>query len=97
MKSLGDAAKQMQADGYSGWDEARDARHEPFREIVEGAEHRVFLSLLRELDKNEHYGGLRWTLDKASGDWMWLCPTHFKIFNPDLPVLLPSKPAPKAN
>ncbi len=92
MKSLGDAAKQMKAEGHSGWDEDHIARHEPFREIVEGAEHRVFHSLLRELDKSEHYGGLKWTLDKASGDWMWLCPQHFKIFNPDLPKLPPSSP-----
>lgn len=87
MKSVGDAAKQIRVDGRSGWDESHDARHEPFREIVEGAEHRVFQSLLRELDPKEHYVGLRWTLDKASGDWLWLCPTHFKVFNPDLPVL----------
>jgi len=92
MKTLGDAAKQLQAEGNSDRHEAHDARHEPFREIVEGSEHRVFHRLLRELDENEHYGGLKWTLDKASGDWLWLYPQHFKIFNPDLPKLPPSRP-----
>jgi hypothetical protein len=52
----------------------------------EGENLRAFHRFLRELDKDRHpkFGGLQKT-DDETGTCLWLCPEHFKVYNPDLP------------
>jgi hypothetical protein len=51
-----------------------------------GAELRVIYDLLHHLDSSHYWGGLRKTMS-PEGDILWLCPEHYKIFDPGLPKL----------
>ncbi|MCX6828768.1 MAG: leucine-rich repeat domain-containing protein [candidate division Zixibacteria bacterium] len=51
-----------------------------------GAELRVIFELLDHLDPSHYWGGLRKT-PSPEGDILWLCPKHYKIFDPGLPKL----------
>ncbi|APZ94289.1 leucine-rich repeat domain-containing protein [Fuerstiella marisgermanici] len=84
MKSLADMCKNVTVDSLRL---VRGNGSNDFREIVESEQHRQFYHLLQDLDPTEIYGGLNWTLNKATGDWLWLCSRHQKVFNPDLPVI----------
>ncbi len=53
---------------------------------AEGAALREFHSLLLELDERRTWGGLKRVLT-PTGDFLWLCPRHFREFEPDLPKL----------
>ena len=52
---------------------------------VEGAGLQEFHALLKEIDQKQTWGGLRRVTAKASGDVLWACPKHYKIYDPDLP------------
>jgi hypothetical protein len=54
---------------------------------ADGAALRDFERLLKVLDSGRKWGGLSRVLDKSSGDWLWLCETHRKQIEPDLPFL----------
>ncbi|MBF0326968.1 MAG: hypothetical protein HQL42_18105 [Alphaproteobacteria bacterium] len=58
-----------------------------------GAELRQLSVLLKELDTTEGWRGLSRVMDKASGDWHWVCPEHRAIYDPPLPDLSPHPPA----
>ncbi|MBN9120904.1 MAG: leucine-rich repeat domain-containing protein [Planctomycetes bacterium] len=49
----------------------------------DGAALREFHKLLRDIDKDSHWGDLRPTATKE-GDYLWMCPEHHKEFNPGL-------------
>jgi internalin A len=51
-----------------------------------GANLRVIYNLLDFLDKGHFWGGLSKTTS-PEGDILWLCPNHYKIFDPGLPEL----------
>ena len=53
---------------------------------AKGAGLRQLQILLTELDRSRHWGGLERALAKT-GDFLWLCPGHFGIFEPGLPRL----------
>lgn len=53
---------------------------------TEGAGLRQLYSLLLELDSSCQWGGLRRALI-PTGDYLWVCPTHYPIFDPGLPSL----------
>ena len=52
----------------------------------EGENLRAFHRFLQQLDEDRHpkFGGLLKTEDET-GTCLWLCPKHFKEYNPDLP------------
>ncbi len=62
-------------------DEGRAISH------VEGAGLREFHALLKEIDKKQTWGGLRRVTAKATGDVLWVCRKHYKIYDPGLPKL----------
>lgn len=49
-----------------------------------GSALRAFHHALRTLDKRQHWGGLQRVIT-PSGQYLWLCPDHFKQFEPDMP------------
>ncbi|HEY1191855.1 MAG TPA: COR domain-containing protein, partial [Gemmata sp.] len=49
----------------------------------DGAALREFHTLLRDIDKSNNWGDLKATATKE-GDYLWLCPEHYKEFNPGL-------------
>jgi small GTP-binding protein len=51
-----------------------------------GADIRIIYELLHHLDSSHKWGGLRKTTS-PEGDILWLCPTHYKTFDPGLPDL----------
>jgi internalin A len=53
---------------------------------ISGAGLRVIYELLHHLDSSHKWGGLRRTTT-PEGDILWLCPTHYKVFDPGLPDL----------
>jgi hypothetical protein len=53
---------------------------------VSGADLRVIYELLHMLDESHYWGGLRQTT-APEGDILWLCPKHYKVFDPGLPDL----------
>ena len=55
---------------------------------AEGAGLRALQTLLLQLDKAKGWGGLR-RVPTKSGDFLWLCPAHYKEFDPGLPILPP--------
>ena len=57
-----------------------------WKEKAEGAALRELHSLLNELDPSRHWGGLRKVRTKT-GDYLWLCPEHYKIYDPGIPKL----------
>ncbi len=61
------------------------------RNTAEGAGLRELHTLLIELDPSRTWGGLRRVLT-PSGDTLWLCPTHYREYDPGLPVLPPPSP-----
>ncbi len=57
-----------------------------FRTHAEGAALRHLHSLLLELDPDRTWGGLR-RIMTPTGDYRWLCPQHYKEYDPGLPIL----------
>ncbi|GAG10287.1 unnamed protein product, partial [marine sediment metagenome] len=53
---------------------------------VGGADLRVVSKLLDNLDDSHFWGGLSKTTS-PEGDILWLCPEHYKVFDPGLPDL----------
>ena len=53
---------------------------------VDGADLRVLESLLTKLDPSKRWGGLR-PADTESNEILWLCPEHYRLYVPDLPVI----------
>ena len=51
-----------------------------------GADLRLIYNLLDHLDSSHFWRGLCKTMS-PEGDILWLCPTHYKIFDPGLPKL----------
>ena len=56
------------------------------RSSAEGAGLRELHSLLLDLDPGKTWGNLRRVLT-PTGDYLWLCPTHYREYDPGLPVL----------
>jgi hypothetical protein len=54
--------------------------------IAEGAGLRQLHQLLLELEPSHKWGGLRRVLSNT-GDYLWLCPAHYSVYDPGLPVL----------
>jgi hypothetical protein len=70
---------------------AMDSEIEPkpgLRQTLEGENLRAFHRFLRELDNDRHpkFGGLQRAQDET-GTCLWLCPKHYKEYNPDLPYI----------
>ena len=53
---------------------------------AEGAEFRALRELLLELDPARFFGGLRRVLT-PEGDYLWICPPHYREYDPGLPKL----------
>ena len=53
---------------------------------AEGSGLRQFQSLLLELDPPRKWGDLR-RVQNAAGDYLWVCPRHYREYDPGLPVL----------
>lgn len=53
---------------------------------VEGADFRALRELLLELDPARLFSGLRWVLT-PEGDYLWICPPHYREYDPGLPKL----------
>ena len=72
-------------------DAERGLTDEPDRLVTtaEGAGLRALHALLLDLDKAKGWGGLR-RVPTKSGEFLWLCPAHYKEFDPGLPILPPS-------
>lgn len=47
---------------------------------------RQYHELLRTLDPGRNWGGLK-RVETPSGDFVWLCPQHYRVYEPDLPDL----------
>lgn len=56
------------------------------RDYASGAHLRELRKLLKRVDPSEVWGGLR-RVQVKTGDFLWLCPNHYRVFEPDLPVL----------
>jgi len=54
---------------------------------AEGKGLRAFHDLLAEVGWKPGAANLRRVTDKKSGDVLWVCPTHYKEYDPGLPVL----------
>jgi internalin A len=67
-------------------DDPGSAREESDAAQVDGAALRELFQVLVELDPKRTWGGLR-RAGTATGDFLWLCPTHYKEFDPGIPVL----------
>ncbi len=55
---------------------------------AEGSALRAFREMLFELDPPKAFGGLRRVQD-PTGDFIWLCPTHYPQWDPGLPEIPP--------
>lgn len=53
---------------------------------LEGAGLRMFRSFMQRLDPSSGFGGLRRVQD-ATGDYIWVCPHHYRLYDPGLPQL----------
>jgi hypothetical protein len=53
---------------------------------VEGAALRSFKVLLTQLDPARTFAGLTRVLS-PSGEYLWVCPRHRRLYDPGLPVL----------
>ena len=53
---------------------------------VDGADLRALESLLLKLDPAKGWGGLQ-PVDTETNEILWLCPTHYRKYVPDLPVI----------
>ena len=56
------------------------------RGTPEGAGLRELHALLRKLDPGQKWGKLRRVLT-PTGEYLWLCPTHYREYDPGLPKL----------
>jgi hypothetical protein len=54
--------------------------------LAEGSALRAFRSLILALDPAQVYGGLRRVL-ASSGEYLWVCPHHRRLYDPGLPSL----------
>jgi internalin A len=53
---------------------------------LEGAGLREFRTFLVDTDRMRNFGGLRRVTD-SSGDYLWVCPDHYREYDPGLPRL----------
>lgn len=49
---------------------------------------REYNTLLKAIDEKQRWGGLKRVLS-AMGDYLWLCPVHYRVFEPTLPEIIP--------
>jgi hypothetical protein len=54
---------------------------------AQGAGLRALRSLLFERDASRAFGGMRRVFDQTTGDILWVCPTHYRLYDPGLPDL----------
>ena len=68
--------------------DTRRARKEPGKLVTEaeGDGVRALHTQLLDLDPARTWGGLRRVLT-PTGDYLWLCPTHYRKYEPDWPKL----------
>lgn len=52
----------------------------------EGAAARELRAILLKLDPSGRWGGLRRVLS-ASGDYLWVCPEHYPLYDPGIPTI----------
>ena len=52
---------------------------------------RAFHDLLEHVGWKPGAASLRRVTDKRTGDILWVCPEHYKIYDPGLPILPPSE------
>jgi internalin A len=55
--------------------------------ISEGAGLRALRAILLEKDRSRAFGGLR-RVRTTSGDFLWICSTHYPEYDPGLPRLM---------
>ncbi len=65
---------------------SKSLRPTGFFKRPDGFELREFHDLIEDQIKGRHWGGLR-RVPTDSGDFLWLCPDHYKDFVPELPVI----------
>ena len=59
----------------------------PYRTRAEGAGLRAFHDLLEHVGWQPGAANLRRVTDKSTGDVLWVCPMHYKEYDPGLPVI----------
>ncbi|WP_432977721.1 COR domain-containing protein [Dactylosporangium sp. CA-233914] len=61
---------------------------DPTRDLnpAEGAGLRGFRYVLFQIDKTQQFGGLK-RVQAPSGEFLWVCPRHYSVYDPGLPVL----------
>ncbi|MDP6588072.1 MAG: hypothetical protein QF449_15030 [Alphaproteobacteria bacterium] len=74
--ALGDAAEAS----------SREAPEASALNAAQGAGLRALRHLLLGIDKEQKFGGMRRVLTE-SGDWRWVCPEHYPIYDAGLPKL----------
>lgn len=74
-------AKPRRSPGEAGADSAADGLT-----AAEGRGLRVLRALLFEQDRSRAFGGLR-RVQAATGDFLWVCPDHYREYDPGLPVV----------
>jgi hypothetical protein len=82
MKALADAASPPEYSDSPGEKERRALSP------AQGAALRRFRELLLKLDNSREFRGLRRAFS-PTGEWIWLCPEHYRVYEPPLPRLLP--------
>jgi internalin A len=65
------------------WTDATADFHPP---LLSGADLRSARNLLRKLDPASRFGGLH-RLQAASGEYLWVCPSHALTYDPGLPTI----------
>src|SRR5215475_13066874 len=67
-------------------DTGRQSPHGDSLTTAQGDGLRALRSLLFTIDPTRSFGGIRRVIDQT-GDIVWVCPTHYKIYDPCLPQL----------
>jgi internalin A len=60
---------------------------------AQGAGLREFRALFADLDKARSWAGLR-RVRTESGDYLWMCENHYRLYKPGLPRMGPDRPDP---
>ena len=81
------AASEAKPPLEEGTDRIDPRKYDGYLSRAEGAGLAAFHALLTEVGWKPGAANLRRITDKKSGDVLWVCPTHYKVYDPGLPVL----------